>query len=292
MKRHPLHLTLTLLAALGTSALAQDGKSMEFHSSSKPTRQTADEIEDIGAIDSDAGGALARSKFRVNVTAREEFTTNAKLTGSHSASDFVFLPTFEVGYATPLGKQFHFDIAGRVETALYARFDQRSFYGYSANATLDYRPAANWPRIYVSAEPYRYVSYDTGDKITQALGISVGTDWGKSFNGGRSLAYIGYAFTEFFADPGTDDRGQHRAVVGVAHQFTGKLTGQAYYSWSYSDFDIDRRDSRHVVGSSLIYQFAEHWFGSVNASFVDNDSSQGIASYQSFGASLGLTVQF
>ena len=144
----------------------------------------------------------------------------------------------------------------------------------------------------MSAEPYRYVSYDTGDKITQALGIAVGTDWGKSFNGGRSIAYVGYSFTEFFADPGTDDRGQHRAVVGIAHQFTGKLTGQAYYSWSYSDFDIDRRDSRHVVGSSLIYQFADHWFGSVNASFVDSDSSQDFASYQSFGASLGLTVQF
>ena len=292
MKRHPLHLSLTVLATLGASALAQDGKTTEFHSSSKPTRQTADEIEDIGAIDSDAGGALARSKFRFNVSAREEFTTNAKLTGSHGASDFITLPTIEVGYATDLGKHFRFDISGRIETALYARFDERSFYGYSANATFDYRPAVDWPRIYVGAEPYRYVSYDTGDKITQALGISVGTDWGKSFNGGRSIAYIGYSFTEFFADPGTDDRGQHRAVVGIAHQFTGKLTGQLFYSWSHSDFDIDRRDSRHVVGSSLIWQFADHWFGSVNASLVDNDSSQGIASYQSFGASLGLTVQF
>ena len=292
MKRHAFHLSLTLLAALGASALAQDGKGSDFHSSAKATRQTADEIEDIGALDSDAGGAAARSKFRISVTAREEFTTNARLLGSHSASDFIFLPTFDVGYATDLGKHFHFDMAGRVETAVYARFDKRSFYGYSGNATLDYRPAASWPRIYVSAEPYRYVSYDTGDKITQAFGIAVGTDWGKSFNGGRSIAYVGYSFTEFFADPGTDDRGQHRAVVGIAHQFTGKLTGQIYYSWSYSDFDIDRRDSRNVVGGSLIYQFAEHVFGSVNASLVDNDSSQGIASYQSFGASLGLTVQF
>ena len=106
MKRHPLHLSLTLLAALGATALAQDGKTTEFHSSAKATRQTAEEIEDIGAIDSDAGGALARSKFRFNVTAREEFTTNARLTGSHSGSDFIFLPTFEVGYATPLGHFF------------------------------------------------------------------------------------------------------------------------------------------------------------------------------------------
>ncbi len=280
-----------LLAALTAPLRAQDGKTYSYHSSSRPTRQSAEEIEDIGEIDG-KGGAFARSKFRVNLTAREQFTTNAKLSGNHSSGDFIFLPTFEVGYNTEIGKYFHFDLSGRIESAVYARFEERSFYGYSAVATFDYRPAPKLPRIYLSAEPYRYLSYDTGDRITQALGLLVGTDWGYAFNAGRSLAYVGYSFTEFLADPGIDDRRQHSIVLGLAHAFTPQLTGQLYYAWQYSQFDIDRTDSRHVLGGNLIYQFRPHWFGSVTTNFVDSDSSQNLASYQSFGTSLGLTVQF
>jgi hypothetical protein len=46
------------------------------------------------------------------------------------------------------------------------------------------------------------------------------------------------------------------------------------------------------VGGNLIYQFADRWFGNVTSSFVDTDSTQNGASYQSFGASLGVTKQF
>ena len=293
MKLRPIILGLSAATLLSSTVLAQDARVYSHRSSAREVRQSAAEIEDIGEIDADQGAAgFTRSKFRVGVTAREQFTTNAKLTGNHSSHDFVFLPTIDVGYSTELGEHFRFDISGKLETALYSRNDERSFYGYSAMATLDYRPAAHLPRIYVGAEPYRYVSYDTGDRITLALGLNVGTDWGKAFNSGRSLFFVGYTFTAFFADPSIDDRTQHSIVLGLAHAFNAQLTGQIYYSWQYSDFDIDRTDSRHIVGGSLIYQFAEGWFGSATTSLVDTDSTVDRASYQSFGASLGVTKQF
>ena len=284
--------TLLPVLAVCTGALcAEDARTYSYRSSARPTRQSGEEIEDIGQLDASAG-AFAASKFRTNVTVREQFTTNARLTGSHGSSDFIFLPTLEVGYATDLGKHFHFDLSGRLETAVYARFDQRSFYGYSAAATLDYRPAPTMPRLYIGAEPYRYIRYDTGDRITQAIGTSVGTDWGRSFNAGRSLFYAGYSFTSYFADPSVDDRQQHSIVLGLAHALTPRLTGQLYYSWQYSDFDIDRRDSRHVVGGNLIYQLAAHWFANLTTTLVDVDSSQDASSYQSFGTALGVSAQF
>ncbi len=293
MTLRPITLGLFAAALLSSSVFAQDARVYSHRSTAREVRQSAAEIEDIGEIDADQGSAgFTRSKFRVGVTAREQFTTNAKLTGNHDSHDFVFLPTIDVGYSTELGEHFRFDISGKLETALYARNDERSFYGYSAMATLDYRPAAHLPRIYVGAEPYRYVSYDTGDRITQALGLNVGTDWGAAFNSGRSLFFLGYTFTAFFADPSIDDRTQHSVVLGLAHAFNAQLTGQIYYSWQYSEFDIDRTDSRHIVGGSLIYQFAEGWFGSATTSLVDTDSTADRSSYQSFGASLGVTKQF
>ena len=110
---------------------------------------------------------------------------------------------------------------------------------------------------------------------------------------GNSLAFIGYNFTHYFSDPSVDNRGVHRAVVGVAHQFKPQLTGQIFYAYEFSDYeDVDRHDSRHVVAANMVYQFNRHLFGNVGGSFIDNDSTQDRASYQAVVGSLGLTWQF
>jgi hypothetical protein len=234
-----------------------------------------------------------KKKFRFNVQARSEFTTNAILSGDHSTGDFLFLPTIEAGYKTPLGKYFTFDLAAKIESAMFAEHGDRGFLGYSANATLDFRPRPNLPRVYISAEPYRYDSFDTGDKVTQAIGFTAGTDGGFAFNNGRSLLYAGYAFSHYVADPSIDDRHSHRATVGVAHQFQQKLVGQLYYAFQYNDYTaLPRRDSRHMVGANLVYQFSERLFGNVTSALVDNESNTSRATYQSFTASVGLTLQF
>jgi hypothetical protein len=300
---------LLVIPALGVLSLplaAEDPRSYSYRTPSK--QQTTAEVEDLGEIAASPAGEKAaaanggkevappapeKSKFRFNVNTRGEFTTNAQLSGNNSSNDFIFLPTIEAGYNTPLGKYFTFDLAGRVEGAFFADNSDRGFAGYSATATVDYRPKPGVPRLYISAEPYRYDGFDEGDLITQAIGLVTGTDWGVPFNNGRSLAFVGFSYGYYFSDPSIDSLQSYRVVAGIAHQFRSNLTGQVYYSWQYNDFtDYSRHDNRNFVGANMIYQFSDRVFGSVTATFVDSDSSVDTASYQSVTGSVGVTVSF
>ncbi len=283
-----------LLAVTAGPLLAQEtSKNYSYQSGVGGNKQSAEEVEDIGEIVEKEGFNTLRDKLRFNVTARTAYTTNAKLDGSHKSSDMLFLPTLEVGFHTPLGEHFSFDLSTKLESATYAKYDERGFAGYSAIATLDYRFKKGLPRLYASVEPYRYDSYDTGDLITQAIGFTGGADWGFAFNAGRTLGFAGYSFTDYVSDPNIDSRLVHRAVLGLAHQIRSNLTGQLYYIYQYSDFtDFDREDSKNTVAGNLVYQFNQNWFGSLTAAFVTNDSDQNNASYDSFSTSLGLTLQF
>jgi len=292
-------------SSVGAVAQAQKGKSNATATFESASRQTSAQVEDLGVIEEtvvdgkDGKSAPppkeeeSRTKYRANLSLRSDFTSNAKLSGDHSSGDVLFFPGLELGLNTNLGRGFAFDIAGKVESALYSKFDERAFIGYSVPATLEWRPRPNLPRIYVGTEAYRFDSFDTGDLVTEALGVGVGTDYGISFDHGNSLAFIGYNFTHYFSDPSVDNRGVHRAVVGVAHQFKPQLTGQIFYAYEFSDYeDVDRHDSRHVVAANMVYQFNRHLFGNVGGSFIDNDSTQDRASYQAVVGSLGLTWQF
>lgn len=283
----------SLVVGFAAPLVAQDGRS----------RRSAEVTEDLGVIaeapgDGKDGKGVAppaepKSKFRASVSMRSDFTTNAKLSGDHSSGDVLFLPGLELGYNTPLGHGFAFDIAAKVESVLYAKFDERAFISYSLPTTLEWRPTPHCPRIYIGVEPYRFDSFDTGDLITQAIGLSVGTDYGYAFNGGNSLAFIGYSYTHYYSDPTVDNRSTNRAIAGLAHQFKPQLYGQIYYAWELSNYEnANRHDYKNLVACSLIYQFNRHLFGNISGSFVDSDSTQQRASYQAAIASLGLTWQF
>jgi hypothetical protein len=289
------HSTLFAFLLLGFvgSLCAQDaGKNYSYQSSTKATKQSAEEVEDIGEIEEKRESTF-REKLRFNVSARAAYTSNALLNGSHSSSDLLFLPTIEAGFHTPLGKHFTFDLAAKIESANYVHYDKQGFIGYSAVATLDYRFKKGLPRVYASLEPYRYDSYDTGDLLSQAIGFTGGTDWGFAFNGGRTLGFVGYSFTDFVSDPNIDSRAVHRVVLGVAHQIRSNITGQLYGVYQYSNFtDFDREDSKFTIAGNLIYQFNQNWFGSLTTAWVSNNSDQENASYESFSTSLGVTFQF
>jgi hypothetical protein len=258
------------------------------------SHQTAKEIEDIGVIEEvGPDGGMGKPMFRANAQVRTEFSTNAKLSGNHNSGDLIFFPQVEIGFNRPLRHNFSFDVAAKIESGIYTQNSDRGFVGYSIISTLDWRPRLNWPRLYVGVEPYRYDSFDTGDRITQAVGLTAGTDWGYSFNKGYSMVFAGYSFTNYFADPTVDSRTQNRAIVGITHQFSNRMVGTAFYQFTYSDFlNADRSDYRHLLGANLTYQFTQTVFGSVSSSFADNDSTADFASYQAFSLSLGVTVQF
>jgi hypothetical protein len=284
MKR--LLLTLLTLVTVLPALPLQAGSSL---SSSGLTAKQIEDLGDIVAADTDE----VKSKFRASVNVKGEFTSNALLTAHHDSNDFVFLPVIDLGYTQPLGPKFSLDVAAKVELGLYANHDERAFVGYSVKTTLDYHPAQNSPRFYVGVEPYRYDSLDLGERITQAIGLSAGTDWGYAFNNGHSLFFTGYSFTSYFSDPTIDTRNAHKLVAGLSHQFAEDLTGNLFYAWQYSDFThFDRRDSKHLVGLNLIYQMTQDWFATLTGAFSDNDSDVDTASYQSVSGSLGVTYQF
>lgn len=286
-----------LLAGICGQLFAQgdtsNTKNYSYSSSGNSGKQSAEEIEDIGELVEKQGFDAFRDKLRFKIDVREAYTTNALLEGSHGSSDAIFLPTLEAGFHTMMGEHFSFDFALKVDAATYAKYDERSFAGYSAVATLDYRIAPKLPRFYASVAPYRYDSFDTGDLLSQAIGFTAGTDWGFAFNAGRTLGFVGYSFTDYLADPNIDSRLVHRAVVGLAHQIRSNITGQLYYIYQYSDYtDFDRNDSKHTVAGNIIYQFTQQCFGSVTTSFITNDATQNGASYESFSTTVGLTFQF
>jgi hypothetical protein len=302
MKTRPLFFIATLACASIPMLSAQEiGTSI----SGQASRQSADEVEDIGVIQEtesvttdgksskEVAPPEARTKFRFNVGARASYTSNAQLSGNHSSSDVIFMPSLEAGMRTNLGRGFGFDAVARVESGIYADYHDRTFVGYSVQTTLDYRPRPHLPRIYIGAEPYRYDSFDRGERITQAIGVSAGTDWGYAFNQGNSLLTLGYNFTEYFSDPTVDTRSTHRGVIGITHTLRPQLYAQLFYQYQWSDYEnVDREDSRHIASLSFIWQINRHLFANLSGTFVDNDSDQLRASFQSAGASVGLSWQF
>jgi len=296
MKASLIPFSLFLLVGLCGSAFAQDGKTYTYHtdgSIAHGSKQSEQEVEDIGVIDETGGSTSLRDKFRVNFDLRSAYTSNALLRGNHGSSDVIFLPTLDAGFHTAIDKHFNFDLDTKVESAIYSKFQDHGFIGYSAQATLDYHISTGLPRFYATIEPYRYDSFDTGQLQTEAIGYTGGTDWGIAFNGGRTLGFLGYSFTDYQSDPGMDTRQVNRVVAGFAHQINSKLTAQLYYVYQYSNFtDFDRSDSQNTVSGNLVYQFNDHWYGSWTTSFINNESSQVHASYQLISTSLGLSVHF
>jgi hypothetical protein len=280
-----------LTSLLLTGALhAQDGKTYTYSTARGGSeKQSAQEIEDIGEISETAGV----SKWRFNATASGQYTSNAFLSGNYGSDDFVFLPALSVGYKTALNEHFTLDFEVKLESALFADHSDRSFTGYSSTITLDYLHKPGLPRVYARFQPYRYDGWDSSDLATQALGFIGGADWSKGFNAGRSVFYAGASYSYFLSDPSIDTLSQFRAVVGFGHQIRSNLTGQIYYVYTYGDYtDFDRNDSRNAVSGNLIYQFSEHVFGSITASWIGNDSTQEHASYKNFATGIGLTLQY
>ncbi len=257
-------------------------------------RELPTEIEDVGEIqEAPQIPGLGGSKFHVSVSTRAEYTSNSALSGSRSSSDVIFFPTIEANYTTGLGHGFGFNLDAAIESGLFASHDDRSFIGYDLEATVDWKVNPNAPRVFIGAEPYRYDSYDRGGLITEAIGAVAGVDWGRKFQNGRSFFFAGYAFENYFSDPSIDNRGAHRAVVGVSHQLSTKLLAEVYYQFQYTDYhDVGRCDARNAACFSLLYQLDRHAYVVLSEAYVDNNSSQADASYQAANSSLSFYWQF
>lgn len=282
------------LVLLGlATALAQD-KNVAQAGGGTGVVLSASEKEDVGDIrpEQQQPGNFFKHA-RGDIQLRGEYVTNAKLLGSHSGSDFITFPAVEAGWSAPLGKGFSFDIAARSESAIYSGSERRSFWGFSGSALLDWRWKPSAPRVFAGIEPYYYSAWESDRRLAEAMVVSTGIDQSWVFNQNRTLLTLGYKYSHHFAAPSDDDRGVHRLILGLTHEFKPRLYGQLFYQYQYSDYvNEGRRDSRNIAGASLIYEFTAHLFGTAGADYIDNASTQRLARYQNVAAHAGLTLEF
>lgn len=282
-------LLVAIVAATTVSGNAGD----RIQPSGSPGGLSSVEVEeDIGEIrPAPEDGEFPR--FRAAAQGEAEYTTNAKLQGDHSSSDVLWLPTLELGYNIPLGKQFSLDIMGKAESVVYSEYFDRSFYGFNGAVTFDYRHKVGWPRLSIGTEPYWYQTIEGGDQLAAAVGFLAGVDQGIPVNNGMTLLFWNARFGVYEAWPSEDSRYQYRAMAGVTHQIRPSLYGQIYYAIQFSDYhNTGRGDTRHVLGGALSYQLTANWFVNVTAGFVDNSSDEDRAEYQSFNFGIGALWQF
>lgn len=281
-----LPLLVCALSAAGLHAGSTDGQSFSASTLSDATK------EDIGDIRPESSAGML-SHLRVNASIRTDYTSNAKLAGDNSSSDFLALPSLEIGYKQPLGHGLSLDLAARQDTVAYAENSDMGFWGFDGTATLEYQYKPFWPQIYVQAEPYKYWNFDSGGSVAAAIGLTGGITHDVVFNKGRSIVFGGYGFSYYFASPTVDTRMTNRITIGITHQFRPAIFGQLFYSYQYTVYENrDRDDSRNIVGLNFTYQFSRNFFATLSTSFVDNISTFDTATYQSLNAGLGFTYQY
>lgn len=265
------------------------------------TVQPQQVVEDLGDIRPLADQSLLR-RIRFTTSLYGEFVSNAQAVGNHGSGDFLFVPSGSAALDQPLGKGFSLDFNARSEAFLYAKYDDLSFWGFSGSIMGRYQPTNEWPKLYVGIEPYWYTNIRdgnaaaeirTGSRITSAVAVSAGIEKDWAFNRDQTVLFVGYAFSHFFSSPASDNRTSHRATVGVTHQIRPSLFGQVFYSYQFLDYtDISRRDSRNFVGLNFVYQIDDRWSAKASTYLVDNNSSQSVSSYQTFGVGLSATYHF
>jgi hypothetical protein len=231
-----------------------------------------------------------KPQFRVLGSLGATYTSNARNLGSHSNSDLLWLPAFEVGYHVPLERGFSLDSFVRLDSVLYTttNFD-RSFWAATGGVYVDHRLKPNWPRVYVGGEAYNFQQYSGNDLLTQAMALRIGFDHGIPFNNGHDLFFYGYDFGQYWTRPGNDARDTHRATAGFMHQFTDKLFAQLFYSFQYSQFlSPSGTERRHAVGLNVIYQINDNWSAALNTGYVTSGSSR--STYEYDAATAGAQV--
>ena len=283
---------LTLASLLVTAALVRAGDDPHtFKASTASETLTKEQRDDVGNIEPQGKNGLA-SYFYGSAQAQIQYTTNAKLQGSNDSSDGVFLPTLRGGFAVPIGAGFSVDLLGRIESALFADNTDRAFWGGSVAGTINWKYKKDFPRLYVSAEPYYFQFYEGSNDIS-ALGLTAGIEHSIVLSRGRTMLFGGYSYSHYFANPSPDDRNTNRFIVGLNQQLHPRIYAQLYYAFAYTAYEsFGRHDVRQIGGLNLTYQFNPKLFGTLNSALVDNNSNRDTADYQSFAVSAGMTFLF
>ena len=279
---------LLLTLAGGTGALAENTQDEGTFYSPLPEKVQ----EDLGDIRPEEKATFL-SYFHGQASVTGQYTSNAELYHSRDDADFLIAPMLQEEFAAPLNKYFRVDVEARLEDFTYASHQDLGFWGFSGNADLEYRYKPTWPRIYAGVEPYYYLTYSTGDRLTTAIGPVAGIDQSVSINRGKTLLFAGYHFGQYFSSPGVDTRQSHTVTVSLTQQLRRDLYAQIYWQLQYSDFTVYGRDeTRDAVGVSFIHQFNPQTFASLFVNYLDNASNNSLAKYESVNTGFSFVWQY
>ena len=290
-------MTIMLLLAAGANAgAADDSRGLGFSQGAEEAvfnsplpKSVQEDLGDIRPVEET--GVL--SYFHGQASVEGEYTSNAPLYHSRDRADFLIAPTLRGGFTAPLNRNFTVDLEAQLDDFTYASHQNLGFWGVSGGANLEYRYKPAWPRIFVGAEPYYYLSYSDGNRLTSAIGPVAGVDQSFSLNRGKTLLFAGYHFGQYFASPGIDTRQSQTVTISLTQQLRRDLYAQVYWQWEYSDYTVFGRDETlDLEGVSLIRQINPRTFVSLFVNYADNASNNSLAKYTAVNAGFSLVWQY
>ena len=288
-----LIIAATILASAGRSAFAGDSStSGPVDGGTFYSPLPASVKEDLGDIKPESAAGIM-SFVHIQAQVDGQYTSNAALYHSRDNADFLITPSLRADVNYPITKQVSIDAEARLEDFTYSSNQSLGFYGFAGNVDLEYRYKPTWPRLFVGVEPYYYFSYDTGDRLTSAIGPVAGVDQTISLDRGKTLLFAGYHFGQYFSTPDIDTRQSHTFTLSITQQILRNLYAQAYWQFQYSKYTTYGRDElRDIVGVSMIHQFTPATFGSLFVNYVDNASNNSLAKYETVNVGVSLVWQY
>jgi opacity protein-like surface antigen len=232
-------------------------------------------------------------RYHFGIFSDVEYQSNANLDGNSGKGSAVWFPGAEAGLIWKLSPQWSVESTASAEAGIYSSVEEQDFWGVSLRSNLKYRPGANLPYIYAGPDFYRYQSFDTGDEISRAVAPKVGIGYGHLFDRTKTYLFSDLRYQHHFVTSEADtNRDTVRVMLGLTQQLVESWFVQGYYEYRFSDYDdgFKRQDSRHTLGASLIWEATKNLSLRLNTSFIDNDSNDPNAQFQTINTGMGSSL--
>jgi Putative beta-barrel porin 2 len=219
-----------------------------------------------------------------------EYQSNANLEGNGGKGSAVWFPGLEAGVVWNFAQRWSWESAVSAEAGIYSSLENQDYWGVNLRNQLKFTLDKKLPFLYAGPDLYRYQSFDTGDEISRAVAPKVGLGYGYLFQDTQTNLFSDIRYQHHFVTSAADtSRDTIRVLAGVTQQLVQNVFLQGYYEYRFSDYEdaFGREDSRHTFGGSLIWEATRNLSLRLNTSFIDNDSTDANAAFQTINTGLG-----
>jgi hypothetical protein len=250
------------------------------------------------ALHEDGGdpAALIRSerawRSRLSIDNELAYQSNAEFDGRGGESDFVWFPSVAGSATYRVSDLLSIEGRAALQSGVYADLTELDFWGVTGEVLARRGLGADWS-VYGGVEAYDYQALENGDSLSRALAPAAGFTYQRYYAASRTSAFADIGVKHRYTNPASDERDEFKLALGVTRQIADQVYAQGYYEYRYANYEEGgREDQRHFLGASLIYLFSDSLRASLGVSFIDNNSNQPGADYQTFNAGLGTSVSW